>query len=205
MKSKTRVLVECAMMVALATVLSLVKIYEAPLGGSVTLFSMVPLLVVSYRHGFKWGARSALVFSVLKILLGVGTISYVPTVTGIVLCVIFDYVFAYSAPAVAAFFRVKNAGSRKSRMVRAVLGALAACIFRFAAHFLSGAVVWYELTKQGEWNEYVKTVGMWTYSAVYNAQFMIPESILVLIAVPFVVIALEKIGRMGDMRMDSVR
>ncbi|MBP3369029.1 MAG: energy-coupled thiamine transporter ThiT [Clostridia bacterium] len=45
------VLTECALMIALATVLSLVKIYEAPFGGSVTLLSMAPIIVLSMRHG----------------------------------------------------------------------------------------------------------------------------------------------------------
>ena len=47
--SKTRILVECALMVALSTVLSMIQIPLMPHGGSITLFSMVPILVMSYR------------------------------------------------------------------------------------------------------------------------------------------------------------
>ncbi len=46
-------------MIAMATVLSMVKIFTMPQGGSVTLASMVPLILVSYRHGLKWGAGTA--------------------------------------------------------------------------------------------------------------------------------------------------
>ena len=44
--SKTRTLVECALMIALGTVLANIKIYELPNGGSITLFSMLPLSLI---------------------------------------------------------------------------------------------------------------------------------------------------------------
>ena len=53
--SKTRVLVECALMIAIGTVLSNIKIFTMPNGGSVTLLSMLPFVLVSFRHGVKWG------------------------------------------------------------------------------------------------------------------------------------------------------
>ena len=53
--SKTRTLVECALMIALGTVLANIKIFEMPNGGSITLLSMLPFILVSYRHGTKWG------------------------------------------------------------------------------------------------------------------------------------------------------
>ena len=53
--SKTRILVECALMIAVGTVLANVKIYELPNGGSVTLLSMLPFVLISFRHGVKWG------------------------------------------------------------------------------------------------------------------------------------------------------
>ena len=49
--SKTRVLVECALMVAIGTVLANIKIFTMPNGGSVTLLSMLPFVLVSFRHG----------------------------------------------------------------------------------------------------------------------------------------------------------
>ena len=49
--TKTRIMVECALMIALGTILANIKIYELPNGGSITLFSMVPFILVSFRHG----------------------------------------------------------------------------------------------------------------------------------------------------------
>ena len=53
------------LMVALGTVLSFIKVLDLPYGGSITLCSMLPVLVFSYRCGTKWGLGAGLVFSVL--------------------------------------------------------------------------------------------------------------------------------------------
>ena len=68
--SKTRTLVECALMIALGTVLANIKIFEMPNGGSITLLSMLPFILVSYRHGTKWGLFTGFVNSLLQMLLG---------------------------------------------------------------------------------------------------------------------------------------
>ena len=64
--SKTRVLVECALMIAVGTVLANIKIYTLPNGGSVTLFSMLPFVLISFRHGVKWGLFTGFVNSLLQ-------------------------------------------------------------------------------------------------------------------------------------------
>ena len=66
--SKTRVLVECALMVAIGTVLANIKIFTMPNGGSVTLLSMLPFVLVSFRHGVKWGLFTGLVNGCLQML-----------------------------------------------------------------------------------------------------------------------------------------
>ena len=45
--SKTRILVECALMIAIGTVLSNIKFFTMPNGGSITLLSMLPFVLVS--------------------------------------------------------------------------------------------------------------------------------------------------------------
>ena len=51
--TKTRTLVECALMIAIGTVLSNIKFFTLPNGGSLTLLSMLPFVLVSFRHGVK--------------------------------------------------------------------------------------------------------------------------------------------------------
>ena len=68
---KTRVLVECAILVALAVVLSYLKFDVGAEGGSVSLV-MVPLVLIAFRHGTAWGVGTGLVFGFVKCVLGDG-------------------------------------------------------------------------------------------------------------------------------------
>ena len=45
----------CALFVALATVLSFIKVYQLPLGGAITLLSMLPIILIGQFLGVKWG------------------------------------------------------------------------------------------------------------------------------------------------------
>ncbi len=199
MKKKTRVMVESAVLIAATVILSFIKIYEAPLGGSVTLFSMVPLMIISMRHGLGWGLGSSFVYSVIKLLLGANNFAYVPTLLGILTTIVFDYAIAYTSIGLAGAFRkcsfTKNETTNKT--ITAFLGVLLACLTRFASHFFCGAVVWYEITKRGEWNDYVQTVGSLLYSFVYNITYLGPEIVMTLIAVP-VIVTLLKIMKKAD-------
>ena len=182
-KSKNlRILVECAIMVALSTVLAALPIYEAPLGGAVTLFSMVPIILISNLRGVKWGLAAGFVHSIIQLLFGLKNVMYVPSAIGVFLCVVMDYILPFTLIGLAGAF----AGKDKKGVLGVLLGSFAVCLLRYASHVTVGAAVWYELTKMGDWNEYVHTVGMWTYSLVYNAQFMVPETVLTLIAAPVV-------------------
>ena len=93
--SKTRTLVECALMIALGTVLANIKIYSLPNGGSITLFSMLPFIMISFRHGIKWGLFTGFVNSLLQMLLGF----YAPPAPGLlplVGMILLDYVLAFT-------------------------------------------------------------------------------------------------------------
>ena len=68
-------LAESAIMVALATVLSMVKVYEAPYGGSVTLLSMAPIIILSMRRGVKTGLIAGFVHSLIQLLLGLNNVA----------------------------------------------------------------------------------------------------------------------------------
>ena len=61
--TKTKTLVECALMIALATILGYIPIFELPQGGSITACSMMPLVVASFRHGPKWGLFTGFIVS----------------------------------------------------------------------------------------------------------------------------------------------
>ncbi len=67
--SKVRKMTECAMLIALGTILSYFIIFSLPMGGTITAFSQVPLILIGYRHGWKWGAFSGVVFGLLQMVL----------------------------------------------------------------------------------------------------------------------------------------
>ena len=167
--SKTRILVESALMIALSTVLSMIQIPLMPHGGSITLFSMVPILVMSYRHGAKWGIMTAFVNSLIQLVQGLGNLAYCQTLTAQVGCVLLDYLLAFTVLGFACLI----AKPFRSRTVGVGVSAFVVCLLRFLCSFLSGVLVW------GNLNE---GLNAWTYSLVYNASYMLPETLLTVVA-----------------------
>lgn len=197
--SRTRALTEGAILIALATILSLIKIYELPWGGSVTLCSMLPIVIIGYRHGIKWGMLSATVFSLIQMLLGGSTISaaFLPGDDQMVwynaiIMVLMDYFFAYALVGLSGLFTDKSK-PRKSL----VLGSLIGTGCRFIAHFISGWILWgawassffegFDETTGGTIGKFfVSTFDgqmlSMMYSLFYNALYMIPEMIITVMA-----------------------
>ena len=191
-KSKTLTLVTCALLVALATALSFVKLWESPLGGAVTLFSMVPILMIGFIYGPSWGFASAFVYSALQLVFGLSTVAYVPTPAGIAACVLLDYIVPFTLLGISGFFRKKD---KTTSLPLIIAGSFTACAARFLSHFLSGGIIWYEITKNGAWNDYVFKYSKWIYSLIYQAIYLVPETILVLVATPAVIYIIKTISK----------
>lgn len=172
--SRTQIMVECALMIAVGTVLSMIKLFEMPFGGSITLFSMLPFILVSYRHGLQWGLLTGFINSLLQMMQGfwappAGTIS---AFIGVVLL---DYVVAFTILGAACLF----AKPFKNRMTGVVVGAASVCFLRFLCSFVSGAWLWGSYQEYYEW---AAGLNVWVYSLIYNANYMLPELILTSIA-----------------------
>lgn len=162
--TKTRTLVECALMIALGTVLANVKIYELPNGGSVTLFSMLPFILISFRHGVKWGLFTGFVNSLLQMLLGF----YAPPAPGLlplVGMILLDYVLAFMVLGLAGGI----AKTFQNPLVGVTVGTVAVCALRFLCSFLSGVLIWGNLSDG---------LPAWVYSLTYNGSYMLPETVL---------------------------
>ena len=216
----TRSLAECAVLIALATVLSLIKIPIGHLGGSVTLLSALPLVIICYRRGVKWGFASAFIYSLIHIIVRVSTVAvlFVPDKSGLqwygaLLSILLDYIVAFTVIGTASFFRrIKVPG------VALGVGAGVGLTLRYVSHFLSGIILysawatWYfdaaeedsfasqggVAAKIGEWvlNTFKTPSGLGAfYSAFYNGLFMIPEIILTVagaVAVSFIPFVVNK-------------
>lgn len=198
MTNKTKRLTESAMLLALAIVLELVSkmfIPEMPFGGQVTLVSMLPVVLISYRHGVKWGLVAGVAYALIEMVLGAKTVAAafqpgyfgdnVMIVNALIMCVL-DYLVAFTVLGLGGCFRnrIKNPG------VGLMCGSLVALTARFAAHVLSGYILfsgWAEwfFTQDGfpAWGaRLVESLSPamlgFVYSLVYNAMYMVPEIIL---------------------------
>ena len=102
-KHKIRPLVECAILIALGTVLSLFKIWEMPLGGAITPLSMLPVCLIGFMYGPKWSFGAAFVYSVLQLFTG-SVFAWGLTPFVLVVCILFDYIVAFTVLGVTGFF-----------------------------------------------------------------------------------------------------
>lgn len=198
MTNKTKRLTESAMLLAMAIVLELVSkmvIPEMPFGGQVTLVSMLPVVLISYRHGVKWGLVSGVAYALIEMAIGARTVAAafqpgyfgdgVMLLNAFIMCVL-DYLVAFTVLGIGGIFRdkIKNPG------ISLMCGSLAALGARYLAHILSGYILfagWAEwfFTQDGfpAWGAALveslssNALGL-VYSVVYNGFYMVPEIIL---------------------------
>lgn len=174
MKINTKKLTVSAIMIALATVLSIIKVWEMPLGGSITLLSMLPICLLSIIYGVKWGLVSAFVYSVIQLGLSIASVvSWGLTPAALAGTIILDYILPFTLLGLAGIF--KNKGK-----VGAVIGIVLVMILRFICHFISGVIIF---DIWCEWNS------VWLYSLCYNGAYMLPEMIFTSIGAFFLVSA----------------
>ena len=161
-----RAMTECSIMVALSTVLSLIKIIDMPYGGSVTIASMLPIAIAVYRHGALWGLGTALVNSAIQLLLGLNDLSYFTTWQSILAIILLDYIVAFSVFALSGIFKKIE----KRQNYALLYGVLLSSLLRYLCHVISGATVWAGLS--------IPTEAALLYSLSYNATYMLPETIV---------------------------
>lgn len=173
-KSKTRILVEGAIMVAMAFVLSYIKIFRLPWGGSITLLSMLPVSVFSIKRGVKAGIFAAFVSALLQLGQGIavdGLFGWGLTPVMLIACILLDYIGAYTVIGLSGIFRQKGLTGR-------LAGTALAIFLRFAFHVVSGAVIFHS---SGKIWEAFSTDSEWLYSILYNGAYMLPEMIFTVI------------------------
>ena len=197
MTNKTKRITESAMLLAVAIVLELVSkmfIPEMPFGGQITLVSMLPVVLISYRHGMKWGFVASFTYAILEMAIGMKTVSaaFLPGYFGdgamifkaLLMCLL-DYVLAFTALGLGGIFRNKIANPGKALLC----GSLVALGARYLCHIASGYILFSEwaewfFTQEGfpAWGAKLvealspTALGI-VYSVFYNGMFMIPEMI----------------------------
>ena len=206
-KFKTQRLTTSAVMIALATILAMVcaviPFLNLPFGGGFTVASMLPIIVIAYMYGMKWGFFTAGVYSVIQIVmdlyLGKGSTImalFMPNSDDFmgygaaVAILVIDYLVAYTLLGFGGIFRNKI----KNKAVALSLGAVLALSLRYIAHIISGYIFY------GAWAEWFFTqdnfysIGGWildsfsgkglalVYSIFYNGLYMIPEIVITAVA-----------------------
>ena len=205
MQTKTKRLTESAMLISVAIVLELVSkmfIPEMPFGGQVTLVSMLPVVLISYRHGVRWGLVAGLGYAMIEMLLGARTVAaaFQPGYFGdgtmilnaLIMCVL-DYLAAFTVLGLGGLFRsrIQNPGAALC------CGSVVALTARYACHVASGYILfsgWAEwfFTQEGfpGWGASLvaslspNMLGF-VYSLVYNGMYMVPEILLTALVAVF--------------------
>jgi len=152
-------LVYCAMCVALAEVTGLIKIYQFPFGGSVTLCSMLFIVLPGWFYGWKWGTLCGLVYGVLQFL----TQPYFLSVPQFIL----DYILAFSIMGVAGLVSEKKNGLLIGYVI-AVAGRWLVATFAGLMWFAAGSTAW-----EG-WSPL-------PYSMAYNGAYIFAEAAVTVI------------------------
>ena len=206
-KSNSQRLTTSAIMLALATALAMVcaiiPFLNLPFGGGYTVASMLPIVIVSYMYGVKWGVFTSAVYALIQIVLdlylgkgsaimalftpnGDGFMGYGVAVA--VLCI--DYLIAYSMLGLGGVFRNKI----KNKTIALLLGVVLALSLRYVAHIISGYIFYGAWTEWFFSQEGFYSIGGWildnfsgrwlslVYSVFYNGLYMIPEIIITSVA-----------------------
>ncbi len=191
MNEKTRKLTLSGIMVAMATILSFITIYRLPYGGSVTLISMLPILIIGYIYGIGWGITTGIIYGIIQSVFGAATSSAFAglNLISIILVLTLDYIVAFGVLGFSGIFKNKM----KNDTVSFGLGVFVSTVLRFVTHIVSGYIVY---GSYAEWffsqdtvsfgqnilNEYSGKILSLIYSVIYNSTYMIPEIIISVVA-----------------------
>ena len=157
---RVRMLCEGAIMVALAQILSYLKLAEAPNGGSIT-FAMFPILLFAVRWGLSPGLMAGFLLGLLQMIFD-GAYAWGWQ------SMLLDYMVAFTPLGLAGLFRGKRWGI--------VPGALLGCTGRFVVHYISGVTIYKILVPTEFLNTTFSSPEL--YSLVYNASYMLPNTVI---------------------------
>lgn len=158
-------LTECAVMLALAFALSCAKLFEMPMGGSVTVASMLPIMLISIKYGVGTGLATGAVYSFTQLMQAFASANVFPyceTGKTLALCVLFDYLVPFTLIGLAGVFHKLKL--TKNVELNVYIGIVSVVVLRFLCHFLTGVVIWGQWAPDG--------MGKYLYSFLYNAGFL---------------------------------
>jgi thiamine transporter len=168
-------LTESAIMIAVAFVLSMMAIARMPFGGSITAFSMLPVALIAFRYKTAWGLFAGFTFAVLQLTMGLTNLQWATSATAVIAIILLDYIVAYVVVGISGIFR----GKIKDNGTAFAFGSLFACVLRYISHVVVGYFVWAPMLDPAPDNLII-------YSIIYNAAYMVPETLLMVVGAYFV-------------------
>lgn len=171
---RVRMLCEGAIMVALAQILSYLKLMELPNGGSLTP-AMFPILFFAVRWGLSPGLMAGFVFGLLQLMFDG---AYAWGWQSMVL----DYLLAFTPLGLAGLFKGKKWG--------VFAGTVLGCAGRFGVHFISGVTI-YKILVPTAFMQWTFTSPAF-YSVVYNGSYMLPNTLIALVIAGLLYVPMKK-------------
>ncbi len=174
MKSNLRSLCEGAIMVTIAQILSYIKLWEMPWGGSIVL-AMVPIILYAVRWGLGSGLLAGFVFGVLQFTFDGGFAIGWQSIVG-------DYLLAFTVLGLAGLMKGKKFG--------VFWGTLIGGFARFLVHYVVGATIWAAYMPDTFFG--MTMTSPWIYSLLYNIAYMGPNIILTLVVFGLLYVPMKK-------------
>ena len=158
-KWSTRMLANAALVIALSFILSYIRLYKMPQGGSITLASMLPIFMFAYAYGVGPGMLVGMAYGVLQFIQDAYFVHPVE--------LLLDYPLAF------AMLGLAGLAGRFSDSWGIIPGIVIGTLGRFLCAFLSGVIFFGMYAPEGQ--------SVLVYSAVYNGFYLIPEAIICIV------------------------
>lgn len=173
-KTNVTKLAVSAMALALAVIGSLIPVCKMPMGGEVTFFSMLFIVIIGYWYGIGSGLMVAVAYGLIQLMINPFIIGFPQ--------VFLDYILAFGALGLSGIFKGKKYGL--------VLGYIVSVLGRLLFSTISGAV-FFEMYATGFPNA-------WAYSIVYNGSYIGLEAAItiVILLMPHVNKAFKSVEKM---------
>lgn len=159
----TRSITYAGILIALSFALSYVRVVKMPMGGSITLVSLLPIMLYSYMFGVRKGVIIGVIYGVLQAIQDPWILHPAQF--------LLDYPIAFAGIGLAGILKNTKLNPRLSF----VLGGIIATMFRLLAHFLSGVFAF------GSFASYYDMTSPYLYSIAYNATFVLPDAALAIL------------------------
>ncbi len=152
-KFSSRLVTHISLAVAMSVVLQFLKLFQLPFGGSATLGSMLPIILISLLYGPYIGIFTGFVYGILNFIIGPAYILHP-------IQVLFDYTLPFMAIGLAGLFK-----DNKFLATSVAFGG------KFLCHFIAGVVFWGSYAADYNLTPVV-------YSFLYNGSYVLVDALI---------------------------